>query len=308
VAAIQLALGGGDGELSPTIILSDEPEAGVHRTGEEQVVTGMLALTDGPRRAGIVATHSPAFFDCSEIRLLHVRRNLRGRTEVSVLDGLPHDVDLGFTKADLLARRRVFVVVEGEHDRIVLQTLFRRELERAFAQVLVLRGASRGITAAHAEWLLDASDAPLLIVFDKLRESRVRDTWAAVPDLLRQGRIDDALQMVWGLKEIGKDEAGWLARLGEEAIRTGTFRRLRFHGLGADDILMYLPDGPRLVADKRAGTLATTTVQSIASSLDEIPSDLTDLMNAILELAASFGRGSSASLTHAGSRMGGIAS
>lgn len=106
---------------------------------------------------------------------------------------------MGMTKADLLARRRVFVVVEGEHDRIILDSLFKAELLRAFAQVFVLRGAKQAIAAAHAEWLLAATDAPLLIVFDKLSDGVVQTTWEQVWGLLGQGQVDEALVAVRSL-------------------------------------------------------------------------------------------------------------
>lgn len=158
--------------------MSDEPEAGVHRTGEEQVVSGLISLTADGGRAGIFATHSPAFWGEPSARMVHVRRGgASNDTEVSVPDELPHDIELGLTKADLLALRRVFVIVEGEHDKIVLENLFPVELRLAFAQILVLRGGSRASSAAHAEWLLDASDAPFLIVLDNVGEPAIRDAW-----------------------------------------------------------------------------------------------------------------------------------
>ena len=135
VAAIRLALGGGSASGRPSIVLSDEPEAGLHRTAEGQVVVGFRSLTADTGRAGIVATHSPAFLSEPAARLLHVRRRLDGATGVEALNGLPHDEDMGLTKADLLALRRVFVFVEGEHDKIVLEGLFRDELRAAFAQI-----------------------------------------------------------------------------------------------------------------------------------------------------------------------------
>ena len=290
-AAIELALAGHGVVDRPSIVLSDEPEAGVHRTGEVQVVSGLVDLMAGPPRAGVVATHSPAFLQSTSARLLHVRRDVSGKTHVSTLDGFPEVADLGLTRADLLALRRVFVIVEGEHDKIVLETLFRSELERAFAQIFVLRGAKQAIAAAHAEWLLTATDAPLLIVLDKLSEAAVAETWASARAFLAENRSDDAGRAVRSLRDIRKDEAGFLGSLGEAAIRTGALPRLHFWGLSADDILLYLPDGERLVKDKKGQKLANAEVRAIVGSLDGLHPDLTDLIDEIDRLSQTFGAG-----------------
>lgn len=84
--AIQLSLRNQPNGVSPTLLVSDEPEAGVHRTGEDRLVGGIRHLAGGDGRSGLVATHSPAFFDDPDARLLHVRRNHTGRSEVSVLE------------------------------------------------------------------------------------------------------------------------------------------------------------------------------------------------------------------------------
>lgn len=208
-AAIGLALGSGLKTEEPSVLLADEPESGIHRSAEKQIVDGLAELVVGPARTGFMATHSPAFLAEPSAALLHVRRGFHGSTEVVALAGLREVEDLGLTKADLLALRRVFVLVEGEHDRVVLRSLFKEELEQAFAEILVLRGASRAITAAHAEWLLDATDAPLLLVFDKLGAATVQD-WNEARALAANGRIDDALVVVRRLRAERSDEAGFL--------------------------------------------------------------------------------------------------
>lgn len=283
-AAIGLALGSGIEGEDPSVLLADEPESGIHRSAEKQVVDGLAELVAGSARTGFVATHSPAFLADPRASLLHVRRDLYGGTEVIALDGLPEVEDFGLTKGDLLALRRVFVLVEGEHDLVVLGKLFKAELEQAFAKILVLRGASQGITAAHAEWLLNATDAPLLLVFDKLGPATVED-WSKARALAADGRIDDALAVVKGLKTKKSDEAGFLSRLGEAALRTGTLNRLSFYGLPKDDILNYLPDAQSLFELKRKKVLTTQQVVAAVGAMDEIHPDLTALMDEISRLS-----------------------
>lgn len=253
------------------------------------MVSGFRGLMTGTGRAGIVATHSPAFLSEPHARLLHVRRQLGGATEVRGLRGLPDDEDLGLTKSDMLALRRVFVFVEGQHDKILLEGFFPYELRAAFAQILVLRGAKQAITAAYAECLLDASDAPFLIVLDKIGEPAIRFAWAEAKSHLAAGRFEQAITSVRGIRTIRKDEAGFLSRLGEEAVRTGVLDRLFIHGLPEDDILLYLPEGADLVRKKKAQCLRDSDVREALGKLDEVPTDLTDLLDEIQRLSAAFG-------------------
>ncbi len=86
-----------------------------------------------------------------------------------------------------------------------------------------------------------------------------------------------------------KVEAGFLARLGEEAVRTRVLPRLFIHGLPEDDVLLYLPDGHGLVKKKKAQDLDLADVKVAVGKLDGIHSDLTDLLTEIKRLAAAFG-------------------
>lgn len=293
VVAVRLALGRSGKVGLPAIVLSDEPEAGLHRTAEAKIASGLTALTSDltaltsdSERTVIVASHSPAFMSQPSARLLRVHRDVHGTTQVVEQPGLPDAYDLGLTETDVLSLQRVFVIVEGEHDELVLAGLFPGELRRAFAKILVLRGASRAKSAAHAEWLLSVTSSPFLIVIDKLDEQAVQLAWAKARIFDSEGRIDDAIRALGEIKNVRKDEAGFLRKLGEEALQTGMFQRLHFLGLNRDDILLYLPDGRELLERKRQGTLTSAQVKAAVRSVDSsIDPDLTGLMAEISRLA-----------------------
>ena len=134
-------------------------------------------------------------------------------------------------------------------------------------------------------------NAPLLIVLDKISESQVADAWRSARSLLADNQPEEAVRAVRSLRDVRKDEAGFLGSLGEAAIRTGALPRLHFWGLSAADILLYLPDGERLVKEKKSQRLGSAKVRDIVGSLDRLHPDLTDLMYEIDRLSRTFGTG-----------------
>jgi len=78
--------------------------------------------------------------------------------------------------------------------------------------------------------------------------------------------------------------------LGENAIHNGTIDRIHFFGLSLGDILLYLPDGQRLLKEKKREQLGDASVAAAAQSADKEHPDLTDLINEILRLGVLFGQ------------------
>ena len=283
-AAIELALLEPDHDARPILLLTDEPETGLHRRAEWRLAAGLDHLSNERQSGGLIATHSPAFLSLP-VRRVRVRRDLKGMIEVEDFYGLPGDDDLGLTDADLLALTRVFVVVEGEHDEIVLKTLFGSELGRAQARMLVLRGGKRAWSAPYTEWLLDISDAPMLVILDALGEDVVSRHWSEAQRCVAAGDRDGAMTVLDQLKRINEGEGGFLSSLGKEALELGVLDRIHAAGLGKDDILRYLPGGDELFARKKQGKLPPGDVKKATLHLDEVPDDLGVILERIKSLS-----------------------
>ncbi len=141
--AISVALGSGDAD-DPVVFLCDEPEAGLHRAAEARLPQGLATLARRTNAFVVVASHSPAMLNEPTVSQSHVSRHSSGRT---VVKDLPLTVteafarqasahELGLTASDVLQLVRVFVVVEGPHDRAVLEHVLREDLHSASAKTV----------------------------------------------------------------------------------------------------------------------------------------------------------------------------
>jgi hypothetical protein len=147
---------------------------------------------------------------------------------------------IGVPVSSLIAFIRLIVIVEGEHDRLVLDALLASQNQTLSTDVLILpiRGANNLMTALEAE-LLDYTDATVLVVLDNVRQERVNAVYAA------------------GLASSNGDERGKKAILAarakceshEERIvgdiivkrsMRGDLARITISGLSKGDIIEYL--------------------------------------------------------------------
>lgn len=151
---------------------------------------------------------------------------------------------LGITRGDVLQLTRVFVLVEGEHDKLVLGHLLADDLGKASAQMLVLRGAKDLRSVAEARFLFTCTEAMFLIVLDGLLMEKVRTIWDEAQSHASAGSTKDARRALGKLKHVeGGGELKWLEELGHSALDTAKFSRIDVYGLKARDIIMYLPEG-----------------------------------------------------------------
>jgi predicted ATPase len=160
-----------------TIRLFDEPEAHLHPSAQRVVAAALETL----RRAGnniLIATHSPQFLDMPGWDLVHLQRTPEGTT-LSPLQ--PADLDarkalaaqLGLTRGELLARVNYILVVEGEHDRLVLETLYGTQLDEAGIQLLRMHGTQNILATAELDFISHYLDAPVGVLTDYTRIDKV---------------------------------------------------------------------------------------------------------------------------------------
>jgi len=310
--AIELAIERGPGGF----LLIDEPETALHRSAERQMAKGLVQIAKDRDLAVIVATHSPELIDAPDVNVHLVRRSDQGLLEGHQLHQLlsSSKIDLqefGLLPSDLLRRQRAFLLVEGQHDLVILESLVGTELERLRVELLPLRGAGRLASTLDSRVLYDFTDAHLFVLIDALRSDGITAIWQYSVQMAKTGPLSDAIvHLDSHLRALKIDEANALAAFATRALERGMDARHTPLSLSAPDILDYLPvnefvanaesweslrdelnrssgsiqSGSKfktwLVNSKNAD-LSPEHIREICQSLDYIPAEFTRILNAI---------------------------
>lgn len=300
--AISLALAEMSDINSLIVLLLDEPEMGLHREAERKFLSALASLAQKPNMIVVVTSHSPLALSTPSAILHHVTRNSRGETAVRPLP-MPDREGLkafGLSSADLLSLVRLFLVVEGHHDELVLNGLF-GDCEGGFREngvhILPMHGGRHATSVVNRNLIWDYSDAPIALLLDRVPGEALAAVWAQA--LLRFATGDnDAEQrkaskwfrenaptaLEGSIKGKGKaDEVAWIVALGSRALESGNPERLTLLGLEADDILAYLPagslgEGTWLEAKRRG--LSDEEIQNAVRKMEPIHSDLIHVLDA----------------------------
>ena len=211
-----------------TVRVVDEPEAHLHARAQR----GVAAALEDARRAGesvILATHSPQFLDLPGWQLVHLQRTPEGTT-LSPLE--PSDLDarralaeqMGFTRGELLARLTFLLIVEGEHDRLMLETLYGDDIETYGIGVLRMHGTSHILATAELDFVAKYLDVHVAVLTDHTRSDRVKD------NTVKNERLSDEERALRELRRAAKRQR----------------REIQLFGLSRPDITAYL--NPRAVA------------------------------------------------------------
>lgn len=250
VAAVQWALASAE-EDKPRMFLIDEPERGLHRLREKDLPGALSKLcAKDPALTVLTASHSPAFLDLrANSEILKTTRLLSKPTTVHRIDSAVKgslsqiSEQLGLTLGDVIQLTRVFVLVEGLHDEIVLGHLLADDLRKASSRILALRGAEDPRSVAEAKFLFTATEAAFLVVLDGLLMDRIRPIWDEAQRHSGDGNVKGARRALNQLEKVpGGNEVKWLQELGHAALDTAQLDRINVHGLAKRDILMYLPE------------------------------------------------------------------
>lgn len=229
-----------------TALIIDEPEAALHRAAERHMARGLDGLTTlGPQV--VVATHSPEVLNAQTTGLIHVSK--RGdRTSVGQMPALePETLEkLGLSPSDLLGLYRIFLLVEGEHDEIVIQALCGDFLEAARVKIIPVRGGSNLPGTVESHVLFDLTDAYLVAVLDNVRTEEITAAWVEAQTRYLSGDVEAAIEYLDGeFKKYkgkkGKEEYGWIGTWLNRALKKGVAARMNPWGLMARDIIEYLP-------------------------------------------------------------------
>ena len=304
--AIQLALLDHQAGL-PTVIVLDEPEAALHRRAERHMVRGLSSIAKSINATVIVATHSPALLRSEGARLVHVRRDSAGNAVVEpmTLELRERIEELGLDTVDLVQFCRKALLVEGQHELVILQELFREELSDAGVEVLALRGASNLKNASDAQLLFRFTDADLVVMLDNENSQRITDIWNRACEAHDGGR-DHLVVLAELASKDWTAESKFLNEFCSQAIHLSSRNRISFSMMSLPDIIDYLPvkaiapkaqlhgDWPALRArHKNSGSKQNfktwmsanydaryddETIRAAVGELDYIPSDFTSLL------------------------------
>jgi energy-coupling factor transporter ATP-binding protein EcfA2 len=308
-ASMAICLATPSSDLPNKLIVIDEPERGLHRRAERTLANALHHLSITENITCVVATHSPAFLGINGARLNHLWKSPSGS---SVLESLPSDIEpwaneLGLEKADLLQLCRLFLIVEGEHDALVLNTLFNDEFSQFGVRAIPLRGLRNITNATDASFIFRYTDASILYLTDNDNHQRVTDIW----ERALQADPDQKFEIIKEFSATRKTpEAEMLKEFASHAIDFSSRRRIKFSSLPADDILKYLPvtcfvpgqtsweDLHNQWKTSKKGSFKSwltntygakfdnKSILKAVESLDQIPKDLTDILNVIIENAS----------------------
>lgn len=238
-------------ETRATLYVFDEPERHLHPTAQREAAAFIAAIVREGANV-IVTTHAPAFLNepIPHARYVRLSRGegvppFHGYTRAFPLDSgrlatIERDLhELGLTRADLIQLTRGVLLVEGEHDRLILESFFGEQLGDAHVRVLTLRGTDNALALLDAE-LLQQLGVPLFLMLDRTSSQFVED--------LNRGRITPG----------GTKEERALASLAA-ALRSKSFAVTPL-ALELPDIVWTLPEkAVRAVAPKFAGWKQATT-------------------------------------------------
>lgn len=315
--AVQTALWMGTPGGPHSVMLIDEPELALNSETSAQVADELAQLGDVV--PVIVTSHSAAFLNLPEARLVHVERDLQGFTAVAplatpaTLSLLDLTAKLGLSPADALQLTRLWLVVEGRHDQALLQAVFGDELADLRVEILPTHGAHNVRSVIESQLLMLYTTAPVLVLLDMSGYGHLAEIWRNARTAANEGHEGVAKRMLMEAAEtsdLSKVERA-AVDLALAAIDTGHWRRLHLHVLSKPDIIYYLPAGAVVpghgtwdeitaayrqdrferegikewLKRRHAIGVSTKSISRTARNLDEVDQDLTDLLNVIRDLS-----------------------
>ena len=295
------------------LICLDEPEAGLHRRAERFLARGLANVVRSNNLTALIATHSPEFLGLEGAILNHVHRDAQGHT---VIESLTTDLstrlnDLGLDKSDLLQLCRVVLVVEGQHDLIVLQCLLGEELRSLGVELLALRGLRNLKNASDAQLLFRFTDADVVYLADNENSERISSIWYRAQAVPYEEALEILSEMTRGSTN---SEAVFLKEFAALAHGFDARSRIHFAAVSKGDIIEYLPieyfvnesfrikDWAELRRNwEKSGTkkslkawmtlsfgseFSDEVIREAASAMDSVPDDFVSLLESVRKIAS----------------------
>jgi len=261
-----------DSDLPAPILLLDEPERGLHRAAEAHLASGLLALTSTKRVRPIIATHSPSLLDAGQGQIVQIKKREAGGigelTELTATE-IEELKSFGLQPSSLLHLDRGYLLVEGLHDKQILEGWFAEELQSKRVAILAMHGATNLENVFNSEFLIERSDALLMPLLDDIAIEPLHDIWARAEAKVLDGRRSDAANIIF--REIGKVPGGaknYYGPLLIGAVRNGVSQRFFPLGMSKKDVLEYLPAGELVEGATSWGDLRKEWTRSPAAMAD----------------------------------------
>jgi hypothetical protein len=226
---------------APIMVLVDEPERALHRRAERQLAAGLASIAATHDLRLVVASHSPAFLAHRPASLQHVHRGPDGSTVVEPVPGefFERAGELGLDATDLLQLCRAMLLVEGQHELVILDELIGDELRELGVEMLCMRGAT-ALKAWDAQLIQRYTDVPFVVLVDNDQADRLNDIWSRARAAADLG--DDYFGIVDELKSGSRGSEGeFLRELCKNLIRNAEPGRYHITAFEAADIPEYLP-------------------------------------------------------------------
>jgi len=234
---------------TPSVITIDEPEAGLHPTAVRHLAQGLEQLGDALHVHFVVATHSPHVLRTVRSAagtIAHAHVNSSGETIFEAVD--PAELDslaaaIGMHQEDVLQMTSAFVIVEGEHDKVVLEGVLADSLAQAGGVIVPMRGADGSHQIVDSAILWRFHEGRIIVVLDSLNTPRITSVLDEAKHCLRNGQVDEALSVITSLKSgsasEGTRELEALHELLVNAVRSSRLQRLELFSLAKPDIIDY---------------------------------------------------------------------
>jgi hypothetical protein len=161
------------------VFVIDEPERHLHPLAQEDVAAW---LGERIREGALVflATHALPFLDLpwDGVEYLRIVREPSGQARLVPVTQDPigelsrHSDEAGYRPVQLLQLTRGLLIVEGQHDRKVIEHFYGRELRRARIRILQLQGYQEALALTDANFLLQLG-LPIALLLDDIRTEEV---------------------------------------------------------------------------------------------------------------------------------------
>ena len=250
------------------IAIWDEPELGLHPTAIENVKHKVFPYLAENGIKLVFSSHSLVL--ASAAQKIHKSEWLdqENRSYYPVLKELPFIpegslTEIGFTKSDLLASIKTLLIVEGKHDKIVLETYFGEDfLGKERVRISTLDGANNLMLMPEAEIIMDFLATKVVILTDGGNKSRLGGANdKTLAELNRYLSLNDRASAMAVLnqlrsKVVSKSEGDKLLSLIDSILLRSKndaklLSRFAIYLLEKDDIIHYL--NPELVLTPYAG-------------------------------------------------------
>ena len=218
-------------------LVIDEPESGMHRTAEAELAGVLSSPEWALSNILVVATHSPEFLNLPNVNIIHI---IKGSTHSLTKIDREEFMDLGIRPSDLLSGTKTFLLVEGEHEKIIFEIMLKDELERIRCRIIVARGAKNMKDIFESQFIFDFTDAVVVSLLDNINFKDVENVWNESKRLAQTGRIVEAGQYVrQSLPGSKSGENVFLSQFLTLALANGQHERVEVCGLSKPDIVFY---------------------------------------------------------------------